>query len=134
MVWAPLGDNPWMAITNLAAAVALGAPLVPPGPGEPGPFSLGDDGRGPSLLTGAGLVDVSSEPVVGHIQLPADTAAIEVASMLSIGPLSEAFVAADADTRAAAVRSVLETAEPFRVDRGWELPGRALVLRGDRPA
>ena len=109
-------------------------PSSPPGPGEPGPFSLADDGRGPALLTEAGLVDVSSEPVVGHIQLPADTAAIEVASMLAIGPVSEAFVAADADTRAAAVGAVLEAAEPFRTDGGWELPGRALVVQGDRPA
>ena len=53
--------------------------------------------------------------------------------MLRIGPLGEAFAAADQERRAAAVTAVLEAAEPFRVDRGWELPGRALVATGARP-
>lgn len=133
VVWASPGDNPWMTLTNSAAAAPLGAELTPPDPSAPGPFSLCDPGRCTALLTAAGLVDVAVEPVHARFELPVDSAPFEIASMLHIGPLGDAFGAADQVVRSDAVTAVLEAAEAFRVDGGWELPGHALVLTGARP-
>ena len=133
VVWAPPQENPWMAITSASAAAALGTELSLPAPGGPGPFSLSDADSLVTLLQGAGLVDVAVEPVLGRLELHTDSAAFEVASMLRIGPLGDAFGAAGRDGQAAAVEAVLIASEPHRTGDGWELPGCALVATGARP-
>lgn len=133
VVWASPGENPWMTLPTLAAAGPLGAELTPPEPDAPGPFSLCDPDRCSSLLAAAGLVDVAVEPVHARLELPVDSAPFEIASMLHIGPLGDAFEAAGQEVRSDAVTAVLDAAEAYRVDGGWELPGHALVLTGARP-
>lgn len=132
VVWAPPQENPWMAVTNLAAASPLGAELSLPAPGAPGPFSLSDADALGGLLRGSGLAEVAVQPARGRLALRADTAAAEVASTLEIGPLADAFAAATPEARDEAIGAVLAAAEPFRSDLGWELPGCALVARGVR--
>ena len=95
VVWASPLENPWMAITSLSAAGALGVELPPPSLDGPGPFSLSDPDSLVTLLQGAGLVDVGVERTLGRLELHTDSAAFEVASMLRIGPLGDAFTGAD---------------------------------------
>lgn len=133
VVWASPFENPWMPITSFSAAGALGVELPPPSLDGPGPFSLSDPDALVTLLQGAGLVDVGVERALGRLELHADSAAFEIASMLRIGPLGDAFNAADDDVRVAAVDAVLAAAEPHRSVEGWQLPGCALVASGVRP-
>ena len=71
--------------------------------------------------------------MLGRLELHTDSAAFEVASMLRIGPLGDAFGAAGRDGQAAAVEAVLIASEPHRTGDGWELPGCALLATGARP-
>jgi SAM-dependent methyltransferase len=132
-VWASPAENPWMAITSASAAGTLGIELPPPAPGGPGPFSLSDPDALITLLQGAGLVDVDVERVLGRLELHTGSAEFEVASMLRIGPLGDAFVGADQEVRGAAVDAVLAAADGHRTGEGWQLPGCALVATGVRP-
>jgi SAM-dependent methyltransferase len=133
VVWGPLTDNPWMFVPTLAAAHVLEADLTIPGPSEPGPFSLADDGRVASLLHSAGFVDVTVDVVTDSRFIFASTANDDVCTLLEVGPLGEAFGAADADTRQAAVDSVLGAIEPYRDGDGWRLPGSALKVTARKP-
>jgi SAM-dependent methyltransferase len=134
VVWASIHRNPWMLQPTFAAVGPLGATLDPPPPGEPGPFSLADPAALATLLEDAGLAEVSVTECLGHLEIPSTTAEAEVASMLEIGPLGEAFAAADPVTRSAAIDAVIAAIEPFRAGADWRLPGCALVATGVRPA
>jgi hypothetical protein len=50
-----------------------------------------------------------------------------------MGPVAEAYEAADGATRAAAVDAVRAAIEPFRDGDGWRLPGAALVVSARTP-
>jgi SAM-dependent methyltransferase len=132
VTWAPVDENPWMFVTNLAACAALGVELTPPAPGEPGPFALSDAGAFSSLLAEVGLVDVDVQRCRGRLAVPASSARSEVASMMAIGPAGDAYAAASTEEREAAIDAVLAAIEPFRTSDGWELPGCALVATGRR--
>lgn len=134
VVWAPIDRNPWMSLPTVVGAGALDAELTLPAHGEPGPFSLSDRSALIGLLEGAGLVDVEVTECLGRLEIPAASADAEIASMLEIGPLGDAFAAADSATRGAAIGSVLAAVETFRVGAGWELPGAALVVSARRPS
>jgi SAM-dependent methyltransferase len=133
VVWGPLTDNPWMFVPTLAAAQVLGADLTIPGPSEPGPFSLAEDGRVASLLHAAKFLDVTVDVVTDSRIILASTANDDVCTLLEVGPLGEAFDAADADTRQAALDSVLGAIEPYRDGDAWRLPGSALKVTAQRP-
>ena len=132
-VWAGLADNPWMFVPTLAAGPVLHAELTIPGPDEPGPFSLADPERVTNVLDAAGFVDIQIDPVEGSRVIPAATADEDVRTLLEVGPLGEAYDAADDATRQAAVDAVVSAIEPYRVDEGWCLPGSALILTAHRP-
>lgn len=128
-VWGPLFDNPWMFVPTLAAAPVLGAGLTLPGPGEPGPFSLADPGHVHALLGEAGFVEVAVEEVGGARVLTADHVDEDVRMLLEVGPLGDAYGAADRTTRTAAVAAVIEAIEPHRDgDDGWRLAGKSLTV------
>jgi SAM-dependent methyltransferase len=133
VVWASPQENPWMFLTNVVAAGALGVDLSLPAAGVPGPFSLSDVDALTALLRGAGLDDVTVDPALGRLELHAGSAVFEVASMIEIGPLGEAFSRATQEVRSEVVEAVLAAAEPYRADPGWQLPGVALVATGVRP-
>ncbi|MEY2455926.1 MAG: hypothetical protein QOK06_1020 [Acidimicrobiaceae bacterium] len=132
-VWAPIGDNPWMLVPTLAAGPVLKAELTIPGPNEPGPFSLADVELVTSLLDQAGFVGVSVDRVDGSRVIPAATADEDVRTLLEIGPLNEAYDAADEATRQAAVDAVLAAIESYRDGDGWRLPGAGLNVTAARP-
>ncbi len=133
VVWGPLEENPWMLIPVLAAASVFGSgPELPP-PGAPGPFALADAELSAGLLESAGLFDVTVEPVAGARLVPAADPRTEIETFVSMGPLGDAWSAADDDTRAAVVESVLGAMEEYRTDAGWVLPGSARVIGGIAP-
>jgi SAM-dependent methyltransferase len=125
-VWGRLDDNPWMFLPTLAASEVLGAELTLPGPDEPGPFSLADPTHVAALLTGAGFVDVTVEPVAGERRIRTATADDELRSLLEVGPLGDAYAQADEDARDAALTAVTGALEPFAGADGWSIPGLAL--------
>lgn len=127
-VWGPLGDNPWLFVPTLAAGAALGAELALPGPDEPGPFSLADPARIVSVLERARFVDIDVLPVSSARVVTAATADDEVRTLLEVGPVGEAYDAADERERQAAVDAVIAAIEPYREADGWRLAGSAFVV------
>ncbi|MEA3077334.1 MAG: hypothetical protein QOF60_2242 [Actinomycetota bacterium] len=132
-VWGPLADNPWMFVPTLAAAPILNAELALPGPGQPGPFSLSDAGETAMLFGAAGLVDVAISPVAGERFITSASSDNDLRTLLEVGPLGEAFEAAPAPTRAAAVDAIVAALAPFRDADGWRLPGAGLTITARRP-
>ena len=132
-VWGSLGDNPWMFVPTLASAGLLGVELAIPGPGQPGPFSLAEPDHVVSLLEGAGFADVTVTPVAGARLISEANAGAEVAALLEVGPVGEAYGQADETTRQQAIDAVVEAIEPFRDGDGWRLSGAALVVTAIRP-
>lgn len=124
-VWGPMHVNPWMTVPTMAAMPVLGATLPPPEADQPGPFALADPERMEHLLSRAGFNGVAVEPVEATRDIAKATAQDEVAMLLEIGPLSEAYTAADSATRARAVAAVEEALAPFATETGWSIPGVA---------
>lgn len=59
--WRGMAENDWMRLP-IGAIKDILAPMTPPGPEAPRPFSFGDPGRVASILTKAGFTDVAIEP------------------------------------------------------------------------
>jgi SAM-dependent methyltransferase len=131
-VWAALNDNAWMFVPTLAAAGPLAAELTLPGPHEPGPFSLADAEHLRDVLTRAGFVDITIDRVEGGRRIPTATADEELQILFEIGPLGDAYAAADDDARQAAVSAVMSAIEPYGDSDGWLLPGAASVVSARR--
>jgi SAM-dependent methyltransferase len=132
-VWGPLTDNPWIFVPTLAAAAALNTELNIPGSGEPGPFSLAETERVHEVLDGAGFIDISVDRVDGSRLITSGTVGDNVTTLLEVGPLGEAFEAADDRTRQLAIDAVLTAIEPYREGDGWRLPGTAFNVMARRP-
>ena len=132
-VWGSLGENPWMFVPTLASAGLLGVELALPGPGQPGPFSLAEPDHVTSLLEGAGFADVAIKPIAGARRISEADAGTEVATLLEVGPVGEAFGQADAAMQQKAIDAVVEAIEPFRDGDGWSLSGAALLVTAFRP-
>lgn len=59
--WRGMAENDWMRLP-MGAMKDILAPMTPPGPEAPGPFSFGDRGRVARILTAAGFTDVTIVP------------------------------------------------------------------------
>lgn len=132
-VWSELGENPWMFVPTLAAVLTLGADPPIPAPGEPGPFSLADEGELRAMLAGAGFANTRIEVVRHPRVLHSSTVEDEVRSMLEVGPIAEAFESADDDSRRATIAAVVEAIEPYAEGDGWSIPGASLVVTARLP-
>jgi len=119
--------NPWLMLP-LKAATQHAPPLPKLGPEDPGPFSFADETRVRRILSSAGVVDVTLEPV----DLELDTAVGQgfdnaVASALEIGPASRALEGQPDDVRAAATAEIRAALAPF--ERGDQvLMGAAIWI------
>lgn len=133
VVWADLDANPWMFVPTLFGAGPLNAELNLPGPGEPGPFSLADPAETAALLESCGFHDVDVERHEHAWTFDAPTADASISEMLSVGALGEAWAAADAGARAAAVEAVLKGCDDHRDQDGWRLPATALTISASLP-
>jgi SAM-dependent methyltransferase len=132
-VWGPLQENPWMFLPTLAAAPVLGAELSLPGPGEPGPFSLSEPGHVTGLLEGAGFDDVRVDEVEGAREISEEHADEDVRMLFEVGPLGDAYTAAEEPVRREAVDAVIAALEPHRDGAGWRLAGKGYAVTARRP-
>lgn len=128
VVWGDLASNPWMFLSNLLAAGPLQAELTPPGPDEPGPFSLADPTRTVPLLESCGFRDVTVTEQPGAWTADGGSVADSIARALSVGPMGDAWRTADAAARAAAVDAVVSGFEDHRDGDGWRVPALALIV------
>ena len=133
VVWQEVARNPWLLVPVMAVREHLALPSPPP-EGGPGPFSLHDADRLDTLLSGAGLEDVSVESLERPLRVPAAGVDDAAEFVLRMGPLGDALSAADEPTRAAAAAAVATALVAFRTDRGVEMPGAAWLATGWRPA
>lgn len=65
--------------------------------------------------------------------ITAENADEDIAMVLEVGPFGEAYDAADAAARRAAIDAVIGAMESYREGDGWKLPGRSLTVTGRRP-
>jgi hypothetical protein len=115
-----------MSVPTQTAAQALGvAPPPPRALDEPGAFSMADPDRVERVLAEAGFGDIDNEPIEGTRDIAADAANEEVRAMVEIGPMREAFLAADDESQRRVLDAILEALDAFRTDRGWAVPGIA---------
>jgi SAM-dependent methyltransferase len=123
-VWRGPEQNPW---ASLAGRVLVGrGHMSPPDPGAPGIFSMATDDRVASLLEAAGFehVHIEDVPILlvyrnieDYVSFASDTG----------GSFATAFRESSEKERAAMTREIADAFTPFAVDRGYELPGIALV-------
>jgi SAM-dependent methyltransferase len=108
------------------------AGLPAPGPGLPGPFSLGTPGVAERAYEGAGLVDVTVAVVPSPVRLSSAAECVRF-EQESFGALHQMLAAVDAAGRAAAWREVEDALTPFEGPDGFVGPCEMLVVSGTRP-
>jgi SAM-dependent methyltransferase len=110
-------DNP-MILQPVMAAAAHVEMLPPPGPTEPGPFSLADPDRVRSLLQGAGFGDIAIEPGPASADLgTADDLEGTARRALEQNPgIAPGLAAASAQNRQAAIDAATDAISRHVVD------------------
>lgn len=106
-------DNPFIVVPIMAAAAHLDLP-TPPGPTEPGPFSLADPDRTRSILTAAGFTEVAIEAGPTEATLGDSDDLLGLARrLLEQNPgVAPSFAAASPATQQAAVEASAASLEP----------------------
>jgi SAM-dependent methyltransferase len=123
--------NPFMA--KPMQVLLRHAGKSPPGPGQPGIFSLGAPGALGRLLADSGFVGIEQRvlAVSLHMSSPAEV----LTMMQEAFAAYRAVIAESADAvRAAAWAEVAETLETFQAPGGFVGPGEVLVAAGAKPA
>ena len=110
-------DNPFIVVPVMAAAAHLPVP-PPPGPHEPGPFSLADPQRIVSVLDAAGFTEVAVEAgptsvVLGRADALPDIARLVLEQNPGVGPTLRAVAPSVRQTALDAAAAVLA---PYVVD------------------
>ena len=123
-VWRGPEQNPWISI---AGRVLVGhGHMAPPEPGAPGMFTMATDDRVASLLESAGFAKVRIDDVPVLLVYRDIDDYVAIASDTG-GSFATAFRESSEEERTAMTREIEEGFTPFAVDRGYELPGLALV-------
>ena len=130
--WSDLFANEWMFLPGAAVVSVTGVMPPMPGPGEPGPFSLGDRDELAGLLERAGFAEVTIDVRPDVIELPATKIDSMVELACSIGPAHEALRAADENTTSAIVAAIREVIAERIVDGFISLTANALVVSARR--
>lgn len=118
--WRPLEENPWSAVPTAAAAKIIEMP-PPPGPEDPGPYSLADPDRVRRILKDAGFSSIAIE-AEDQIFLPEEGGLDgAVASRFEIGPLSRLLVDATAEQKEQVRNAVREAMAPYYTEGGPEM-------------
>ncbi|HET7171799.1 MAG TPA: class I SAM-dependent methyltransferase [Gaiellales bacterium] len=124
-VWDAVERNPWApALWEVIEGLT---PLPPARPGGPGMFSLGDEGRLETLLSGAGFGEIAVEPIAVEWRYPDFESYWRTQSSLngSLSQLLPTLPQEERDRLAGAVRGALER---FRTADGYRAPGSALGI------
>lgn len=117
--WADRKDNPWVRVPTGAAKAHLEIPPPPPDD-APGQFSMEQEDRVRQILGDAGWSDIALERFdIDHsIGANVDDA---IGFICQMGPMSEPFAAADADTQAQTLAALRGALEPFAGPAGVRL-------------
>jgi hypothetical protein len=111
-----------------AIAPMLKAPLPPPDPEAPGPYSLADEARVGRVLGEAGWRNIALSRWDGLVTMGGGGSLEDTASfMLRIGPLSRAIAEQGLDA-AEAKRRLIDRLTPLLEDDGVALPGACWLV------
>lgn len=127
--WQDLFANEWMFIPGSAVITATGTMPPMPGPGEPGPFSFSEPDHVEAVLAGAGFTDIEVEPMATTIVLPHQDVASLTELSQRVGPVREALLTADEDTRQRILTATREALEAKVTDGELRLTAAAFVVR-----
>jgi SAM-dependent methyltransferase len=96
--WRAMAGNAWATTPIAAILPMLKAPLPPPDPDAPGPYSLADAGKVERILREAGWRDVALAPWEGEVALGGGGSLEEIADfMFRIGPFSRVIAEQNLD-------------------------------------
>lgn len=102
------------------------AKLLPPLPGQPGPFSLGGDGVLQAVLAQAGLRDIVVQAVDSPVRLPSAADCVRF-ERESFGALHQMMAGLAEDERAQVWRDIQTELERFETPSGFVGPCEMLV-------
>lgn len=132
--WAPLEQNPWLALPLAVGVRRLGPPEPQP-PRAPGPLAFSESGYVEEILAAAGFAGITIEtaPVRLH---GAATAAEEAEFACLLGPLARLIDARQPDqpTRALIIEEVATSFGPYESATGVLLPATVHYVQARRPA
>jgi SAM-dependent methyltransferase len=125
------GANKFFSIP--VSVIRAAANLPAPAPGQPGPFSLGDEDVLRGALEDAGFVDVEIRRMQAPLRLPsaADCVLFE---RESFGALHQLMGPLDADEREATWARITEELAEFEGEDGFVGPCEVLVVGGVNPS
>ncbi|KIN61018.1 Methyltransferase, UbiE/COQ5 family [Sulfitobacter noctilucae] len=132
--WGAIPDNPYFTMPAGMAKQLLG-PVPKSDPDAPGPFALRDPDRVVSMLTRAGLTDISAKVVALDLTPPGERR--EVADLLcDIGPAQRAldYFEADAAQRSALLDALTEALLPYQTAEGVRIPASINFFIATKPA
>ncbi|MDA0338359.1 MAG: methyltransferase domain-containing protein [Proteobacteria bacterium] len=117
--WQAIDKNPWIGLQMQAVMPFVAEPPAPPGPEDPGPFSLSDPDRIRRILGDAGFKNIEIEAFEPEMILGATRDLDDAVEFgLGIGPAGSLLKDADAETQAKAARAVRDSLVPFHTERG----------------
>ena len=108
------------------------AGLPAPGPGLPGPFSLGSPGVAEAAYQATGITDITVTTVPSPVHLASAAECVRF-EQESFGALHQMLSGVDEETRAGAWREIEEALAQFDGPDGFVGPCEMLVVSGTRP-
>ncbi|MFW5472033.1 class I SAM-dependent methyltransferase [Knoellia sp. CPCC 206450] len=108
------------------------AGLPAPGPGMPGPFSMGAPGVAETAYREAGFVDVTTRTIPSPVRMASAAECLRF-EQESFGALHQMLSGVDEAERAAAWREIEEALRQFEGPDGFVGPCEMLVVSGSRP-
>jgi SAM-dependent methyltransferase len=125
--WQSVFDNEWMLVPGAAAMSVTGAMPPPPGPEEPGPFSLADPDRVRAVLHAAGFDHVEVVPHNDTVVIAEERIPEVAVTSTRVGVVREALRDADDETRRR-VLAAIEDALRARLQDGEVRASRGILL------
>lgn len=126
--WRTLAENAWATAPIEAVKPLLKAPITPPDPDAPGPFSLADQKKIARVLGEAGWRGVEVMPWDGAIPIGGGGTLQDAADfLLRIGPCARA-VADQALDAAEAAQRLIDALAPLHSERGVALPAACWLV------
>ena len=111
-------ENEWMLVPGMAVVSVTGELPPLPGEGEPGPFSLEDEGRIRTVLKGAGFANVTVEAQPRQIVIAANEIEQFVTMAKDVGAIREALEKITDAEAPARIQDALREALQQRLDNG----------------
>lgn len=130
--WRDPFTNPWMSLAVMAAVPVLGPPRLP-GPSEPGPFSLADEGRIHQVLSDSGWADVVVEELTLEEPHPAGSAEKVAALVVGQAPPLAMGIAEHPDRAAEVIDLVADAFRPFERDGSVVVAGSVNIVSATAP-